>query len=154
MLTRLIYASEASDALNPERVEDILSTARQKNQLHDITGLLLFDSQFFLQVLEGSRADLSQLYSALVRDTRHRRLELLSCGPISERIFSDWSMGFAGAGAALAQLLLRQTSRRRFNPYQLSPEAALAILTAVAASIAAAPVAARPSQQDMAGKPA
>ena len=53
MLAKLIYASEASAPMGVGDIEGILKTARRKNRLLDLTGTLLFDRQFFLQVIEG-----------------------------------------------------------------------------------------------------
>ncbi len=132
MLTRLIYASEASDPLQASGIEDMLRTARAKNRLRDITGLLVFDHRYFLQALEGDRQHLSDLYGSLVRDSRHRRLLLLQCGPVDERQFGDWSMGFVPADAARQRLLLQHTASSRFEPHRLSAATAWSLLSAVA----------------------
>jgi Sensors of blue-light using FAD len=132
MLTRLIYASEASEPLQASGIEDMLRTARAKNRLRDITGLLLFDHRCFLQALEGDRQHLSDLYGSLVRDPRHRRLLLLQCVPVDERQFTDWSMGFAPADAVHQRLLLRHTASSQFDPYRLTASTAWSLLLAVA----------------------
>lgn len=132
MLTRLIYASEASGPLQASGVDDLLRTARAKNRLRDITGLLMFDQHHFLQALEGDRQQLSDLYGSLVRDPRHQRLVLLQCVPVDERQFADWSMGFAPADASRQRLLLRHTASSRFEPHRLTASTAWTLLVAVA----------------------
>lgn len=132
MPTRLIYASEACAPLNASAVDDILRNARAKNSRHDITGMLMFDRQAFLQVLEGDRQRLSELYVSLARDDRHRRLALLQCGPVDERLFAAWHMGFMAADAAHCRLLLRYTASSLFEPHRLTAAAALSLLQAVA----------------------
>ena len=132
MLTRLIYASEATEPLHAAGIEDILRTARAKNRLKDITGLLMFDHRYFLQVLEGDRQRLSDLYGSLARDTRHQHLLLMQCVPIDERQFADWSMGFAPSDSARQRLLLRHTASSQFEPQRLTASTALALLAAVA----------------------
>ncbi len=128
MLTRLVYASQAATALTPEMIETILATARTKNRLRDLTGLLMFDHRHFLQVLEGDRQVLSKLLVELMRDPRHQQVELLSVEPIAERLFGDWTMGFAGATAFTRSLMLRHTTHSQFEPRHLSAHAALAVL--------------------------
>ena len=132
MLTRWVDASEASEALQTSGVEDMLRTARAKNRLRDITGLLVFDHRCFLQALEGDRQQLSDLYGSLVRDARHQRLLLLQCVAVDERQFADWSMGFAPADAARQRLLLRHTASSRFEPHRLTASTAWSLLLAVA----------------------
>jgi hypothetical protein len=128
MLSRLIYASEVTQGLTPEGLQALLTTARRCNRLHDISGMLVLDSRYFLQAVEGGREALSQLYSNLVRDPRHQRLVLLSFESIEQRHFSDWTMGFAAADASRRRLYLRHGSSARFDPYQLKAAGALALL--------------------------
>ena len=135
MLSRLIYASEVAQRLAPEGLQALLATARRCNRLHDISGMLVFDSQYFLQAIEGSRASLSQLYSNLVRDPRHKRLLLLSFESIEQRSFSDWTMGFAAADASHKRLYLRHGPSARFDPYQLRAPGALALLTELSTEV-------------------
>ncbi|NDG41824.1 MAG: BLUF domain-containing protein [Betaproteobacteria bacterium] len=129
MLSRLIYASEATEALNPEKVETLLAQARCHNEQRDITGMLIFNSRCFLQVLEGEREPLSDLYGRLTHDTRHRRLLLLGFESIGERLFPGWSMGFAAADASHRTEYLRFGDTSQFDPYRLTAPAALGLLT-------------------------
>jgi hypothetical protein len=55
-LVRLIYASTVADTFKPTDIECILTTARKKNKQHGLTGMLCFNSRYFLQCLEGSRS--------------------------------------------------------------------------------------------------
>ncbi|MBP6815284.1 MAG: BLUF domain-containing protein [Burkholderiaceae bacterium] len=131
MLAQLIYASEASAPMGVGDIEGILKTARRKNRLLDLTGTLLFDRQFFLQVIEGDPQQLSDLYARLVADNRHKRLKIIQFDEISERRFGDWSMGFAAASTSHQQVYLQHGATRLFDPYHLSASAALGILRAL-----------------------
>ncbi len=128
MLAQLIYASEASAPMRIGDIEGILKDARRKNRLLDLTGMLLFDRQFFLQVIEGEPQQLSDLYARLVSDSRHKRLKILQFDEVTERRFGDWSMGFAGASLANQQVYLQHGATRLFDPYHLSAAAARAIV--------------------------
>lgn len=135
MLSRLIYASEVAQDLSPEGLQALLTTARQCNRLHDVSGMMAFDSRYFLQAVEGSREALSQLYGNLVRDQRHKRLVMLSFESIEQRSFSDWTMGFAAADASRRRLYLRHGPSARFDPYQLKASGALALLMGLSAEV-------------------
>lgn len=132
MLARLIYVSEATDALNLPAVEAILQQARQKNRMRDISGMLLFDAKAFLQVIEGDPQKLTDLYGRIAQDTRHRRLKLLEFAAITERRFGAWAMDFAGAGSSNREIFLRYSAASVFQPYELNAGNALAILDALA----------------------
>ena len=112
----------------PGDLEDILNVARQKNHLSDISGMLLYDHEGFLQVLEGDAQVLSDLLLSIGQDTRHKRVRLLEFREVAQRHFGDWAMGFASACKSHRQIFLRHTAAGRFLPYDLSAASALAVL--------------------------
>lgn len=130
MLTRLIYASEATDAFGPGDLEALLAAARRGNAQRALTGLLVFDRRAFLQVLEGEGEQLSEVFCRIAADPRHRRVLVIEARAIDERLFADWTMGFAAADAAGAALFLRFAGSARFDPHGLSAASALGLLRA------------------------
>jgi hypothetical protein len=136
MLIRLVYASTAAQPVTSEFLEDILKTARLRNEVRDLTGLLVFDHQYFLQVIEGQRAMVSLLLGKLFADSRHRELTVLEFDEIAQRSFADWSMSFIPAATANRALLLRHGVSSHFNPYGFAKTGALAFLTAMRGSAA------------------
>jgi len=95
MLFQLIYASRANP-LQAEEVMNLLQDARQNNQKRGITGLLLYGQELFLQVLEGERDAVNELFRAIVADERHNDVTILEARNISARDFSAWAMGSIG----------------------------------------------------------
>ena len=95
MLFQLVYASRANP-LQAEEVMDLLQGARQNNQKRGITGLLLYGQELFLQVLEGERGAVNELFRAIVTDERHNDVTILEARTISARDFSAWAMGSIG----------------------------------------------------------
>ena len=93
-LTRIVYVSTATEILSETELQDILAKSRSNNEKKNITGLLVYSSGNILQVLEGSRQSLQDLYSIIIKDHRHFGFIKLQELPINERIFSEWSMGF------------------------------------------------------------
>ena len=59
-----------------------------------ITGLLVYDSGHFSQVLEGGYNEVEALFSNIQQDKRHARVNRIISGQIKERFFKDWNMGF------------------------------------------------------------
>jgi hypothetical protein len=90
--------------------------------------LLVFDSKYFLQAMEGSQRELSSLYSLLVNDPRHRDLMLLKFGSIESRLFPSWNMAFAPADAAHRAVFGRRMAGLHFDPYTLHGGSAEALL--------------------------
>jgi predicted nucleic acid-binding Zn ribbon protein len=94
-LIHCIYCSAATDeALGHELLEEILKQSQSNNKKAGITGMLLFDSGTFFQVLEGDKSKVEKLYSKIRKDPRHERVRKLIAEPIEERAFGEWSMGY------------------------------------------------------------
>ena len=133
-LFRLVYASRATLAVLARfeaATEEILTQAEANNSRLGVTGLLLAHQGWFLQVLEGPRRQIGQLFGAIVRDPRHVQIELLRAVPASERLFGDWAMSapaMTPAAAAVARTLELQPD---FDPTGMDMVQALALLAAI-----------------------
>jgi hypothetical protein len=77
MLVRLLYASRTTAPLTPELIDSILSSSRRHNPPVGITGLLCHSGDIFMQVLEGGRQAISDLYTRIAQAPRHTGLVLL-----------------------------------------------------------------------------
>ena len=93
-LYHIVYLSASSRLLSDEELDTILATSRANNRARGITGMLLYSDGGFIQVLEGPKPDVMDLYHTIERDARHGRLITLLEGPIEARNFPDWEMGF------------------------------------------------------------
>ena len=129
MLIRLIYVSEPVGSVNKDSLEAIHNTARLANSLRDLTGMLVFDHQHYLQVIEGPREAVSQLLCNIMADKRHTHVVVISFQEISKRLFPEWSMEFVPAHLATKELLLRHTESSRFTPYAFTSTGAVSFLT-------------------------
>ena len=94
-LTHIIYASTAIEKFTPSDLKTILQVARRNNSQQSVTGMLLYASGSFLQILEGDEATLIGLFATISSDSRHRNLTKIIQEPIAQRAFGDWTMGFA-----------------------------------------------------------
>jgi len=93
-MKRLIYGSQATADFGPDQLIDLLAKARVSNERNGLSGMLLYCSQSFLQVLEGDEDALAETYQRIRADRRHTNLRLLLDADVSQRLFPDWSMGF------------------------------------------------------------
>lgn len=136
MLVRLIYASRASAPITHETVEAILASSRKHNPQHGITGVLCYSEAVFVQVLEGGRDKVNQVYAQLQRDERHRDLTLLAYEAIDERQYSSWTMGKIRLDKINRSLLLKYSVCGELNPYEVSNCATVALLNELASTAA------------------
>ena len=128
MLTRIIYCSTATEGVDIDEFRRILATAQKNNAAKDLTGMLMFNSRIFLQVLEGDRKEVNKLYNTLEQDPRHKDLMILKYERAESRQWADWSMSFAPASEANRAVYLKYSVRSQFNPYVMEGDAVEAMM--------------------------
>lgn len=99
MLVELLYCSVSeTPLLTNVDLDHILASARRRNALEKITGMLLYYRGEFVQILEGEKKSVENMYEKFIGpDPRHTALNKVHQNTISHRSFSEWSMGFVGA---------------------------------------------------------
>lgn len=128
MLVRCLYASRARQPLTPAVVDAILEQSRRNNPPRGITGLLCFVDDVFVQVLEGGRDPVCDLFATIVRDDRHAGVRILSYEEIGERRFGHWNMGQVNIAKVNTALLLKYSEKPVLDPFAASGAATLALL--------------------------
>jgi hypothetical protein len=128
MLVRLLYASRAAAPLTTPVVDSILAQSREHNPRLGITGILCYSEDLFLQVLEGGRDEVCELYNTIVRDDRHTNVRILCFEEISERRFGTWTMGHVDVATVNPSLLLKYAKLPVLNPFNCPGQASLALL--------------------------
>lgn len=135
---QLFYVSNATDALGGEAgIQSILEAARRFNEPEGITGMLLYRGGIFLQLLEGDRKKVEELFERIERDPRHNNVIRLFGVERNERLFGDWSMAYrevseidlklinemlswndliSGADSIDDELILRMLGRFKYGP--------------------------------------
>jgi len=128
MLVRLLYASRATKQLSAAVQDSILEQSRAHNPRLGITGVLCYTDELFIQVLEGGRDEVCELYNTIVRDDRHQNVRILSFEEIRERRFGNWTMGQVNLAKVNPSLLLKHGERAELNPFICSGYASMALL--------------------------
>jgi Sensors of blue-light using FAD len=95
-----VYSSSAVKLFSQAELLDLLAQSRENNTSLGITGMLLYKDGNFMQVLEGEEETVQALVAKIARDPRHRGIITLLRGPLEERQFPDWSMGFRDLNSA------------------------------------------------------
>ncbi len=127
MLVRLMYASRAVPAIDQDTLFAILRKSKANNPSVGVTGVLCFSEGIFLQVLEGGRSAVSQLYNRIANDNRHTSVELLCYEEIGERRFAGWSMGQVNMSRLNPALLLKYSERPTLDPFAVSGHVSMAL---------------------------
>ncbi len=138
MLVRLLYASRAVETLDEKLIEAIVDQSRENNVEHGITGILCAYPRngIFMQVIEGARASVNELYGNIVRDRRHRDVLLLDYSEIEERRFAGWRMGSIDLNKVNLSTILRYSEKSVLDPYTMTGRGALALVEELASSAA------------------
>ncbi len=96
-MLRIIYLSSSVEHLNGEEIETLLAQSRKNNLEKDITGLLMYTDGDFLQVIEGPKPAMLDLFETIKKDPRHKRIITISNIEVNQRHFPNWNMGFCAS---------------------------------------------------------
>lgn len=128
ILTRLVYYSQRNPSERMD-IAELIETCRRNNARAFITGMLHYNGDHFLQVLEGGRAEVSAIYHRIARDPRHSNIILISCQDVRERMFPTWSMGMhEGMDGEARNIFLRYFSTDEVNPETVQVDSLLDVL--------------------------
>ena len=128
MLVHCVYASRPVAPLASTVIESILEQSRVNNPRQGITGILCYTANVFIQVLEGGRDEVCDLFNKIVPDDRHSNVRILVYEEISERHFSHWTMGHVDISKVNPGLLLKYSPKTALDPFLISGHATLALL--------------------------
>jgi hypothetical protein len=88
-LHQLIYFSRRAPDSSISTIEFICERAFAANRASGITGLLLYNSNLFLQFIEGPREAVRALYARIRQDERHYDVNVIWENESEERLFAD-----------------------------------------------------------------
>lgn len=120
----IAYTSHYSGDINEiENVlADIVDTAKKNNPKHGITGVLLFDRDRFVQVIEGEKHELEDLLKIIKVDPRHDEIDVIFDVATEKQEFAEWNMdGFEiGGSSKLDEKLLENFRQIYLENFKLS----------------------------------
>jgi len=117
MLVRAFYISRSAGPQTSVVTGSILKTAMVFNRVNQITGVLCQGDGFFLQMIEGERSIINQLYGRIARDSRHKDVELVKFEEITQRKYSQWSMALIDLSDTDPMVVMQHPE---FDPYSAS----------------------------------
>ena len=131
MLVRILYASRAVGPQTSRVTASILAVAQEHNRRNGITGILCQGQGLYLQVIEGERSAINQLYARIQRDRRHNDVEMLSFAEIADRRFPDWSMAHVDLSDMDPMI---QMKHPEFDPYSATGAFVMALVDELVSS--------------------
>jgi hypothetical protein len=93
-LIHIAYVSFSRKKLSEMELDELLNEVRPKNFANGVTGLLLYNDEIFIQVIEGEAEIIESLYNRLQTDNRHTNVVKILEEKINQRSFPEWSMGY------------------------------------------------------------
>jgi len=90
----LTYTSWARAGITADEVDSLLASSRINNPLEGVTGVLIFNGNSFMQILEGGEEAVDDLVARLRSDPRHSNMAIRDERMIAQRTFPDWSMAY------------------------------------------------------------
>ncbi len=92
---QLVYESRPTEVLTKEQLRDILTKSQYKNIRLNLSGLLIFHGGKFLQLLEGGKKEVNELFEAILRDPRHTDIKVVLESDNQFRSMPSWVMGLS-----------------------------------------------------------
>jgi hypothetical protein len=103
-LHQIMYISTVVGQVSVADCRNIARISAINNARDDVSGLLLFNSRRFLQVLEGPQDAVRRIYDRIATDPRHRAVVKLREGTIEQREFGNWAMAFDDPASSSSSL--------------------------------------------------
>lgn len=123
MIHQLIYYSRntvpGDDRAMITNMREILGASQRNNTRDGITGFLIFDKTWFVQVLEGEQAKVTETYDRIAKDSRHTGTVVMSVRDTAMRSFPNWSMGGALRSPEVQEVYLENGIGGDLDPTKL-----------------------------------
>ena len=118
-LSSVTYVSDSR--LLEHGQEYALAAIRNKscssNQVHGVTGVLIFTGKHFAQTTEGPPSAVAHLMTLLASDQRQANMIVIDEHEPSEREFARWSMAYQGSSVYVSRVTERSlTGLQRGDP--------------------------------------
>lgn len=92
MLRQLVYRSRATHKMSEPDIDKIVDDSVPFNKANNVTGLLLFDGEFFFQILEGEGEIIHGLFEHIKTDPRHTNIVKVVDSACAQREFGKWHL--------------------------------------------------------------
>ena len=94
MLKTICYISDSRINKSITDFNNLIEKAKINNAKNNITGILVYRNNNFLQVFEGSPETVDTIFDKIRMDQRHQNIFKIIDTSIDQRIFQDYNFGF------------------------------------------------------------
>lgn len=95
IVSQILYVSQLAPTRKPSCVSEVVATSRIANSTRGLTGALIFDGEYFCQLIEGAEADVQGLMQRIAADPRHINVTLLFASQVrGSRLTRSWRSGY------------------------------------------------------------
>ena len=103
-------------------MREVLAASQRNNARDGITGFLIFDKTWFVQILEGERAQVTETYNRIARDQRHTQTTIMNVRDVPARLFPSWTMGGAMRTPEVQEVYLQHGFGGPLEPARLKSD--------------------------------
>lgn len=125
-MLQMVYWSRPAFSLDrvtlAREIRAVLEASRKNNRPLQITGVLAFSKDWFLQVLEGPSNHVLGVFEKIALDRRHREIMVLGRRERAVRDFPVWDMAFVPATSGNARLIKTFCGSDDLDPRTMAPE--------------------------------
>jgi hypothetical protein len=97
-LYRLMYVSDQREDAACD-MGNLMEDAKLYNRKCGVTGALWYDGERFLQLLEGDKDALNQVFKRIAKSRYHQDIDVLCFSEVEDRIYRDWAMSYFGSSS-------------------------------------------------------
>ena len=122
----LIYVSKATEDMSNEALDTLLKKVRPFNRSVGVSGCLLYQEGYFMQMLEGNRDVLLSVMDRIKLDPGHQDVRVVIEGPAKTRVFRDWGMALRNSSGTLNSVCEQDFApwqQRTFSFFDLADDA-------------------------------
>nr|WP_321413739.1 BLUF domain-containing protein [uncultured Allomuricauda sp.] len=101
MIYTLTYESVIVNPMDSHDMDILLEQSRNNNERNNISGCLIYYMGGFIQVLEGEKKKVLELYGKIKLDSRHKNIHMFSEDENVERSFPNWGMAYYPVDASV-----------------------------------------------------
>jgi len=124
-----MYVSRPIHEIGYNDIQKILTTAFKRNTNHQVSGVMIYDHQHFLQYIEGKASVIEPLVKKIRSDERHKEIKTYFEGEIPVRKFVRWNLSYIGSDIYIK--LFPELSLHGFNPYEIEKEKVFEVMKKV-----------------------
>lgn len=110
------------------QLTDIVNAANSNNCKNEITGALIADTNWFVQILEGERDAVWSTFKRIEKDDRHSGVTPIEMVVAPDRYFGNWWMTFTERSAANTSQFAPFLVHDVFDPSKMLPDQILSLM--------------------------